>query len=240
MLNYGAFRAAQVKADPFPYLVTPAFLSNDDLAEVIRDFPNIDMGGLFLPEAAPYGPAFAELLSELEGPEVRKIVEEKLDIDLAGRPTMVTLRANCQAKDGRIHADATFKLATLLLYLNEPWAAQGGRLRVLRSSTDIEDYAAEVAPEGGLLFAFRVQANSWHGHKTFVGARRYVMLNYCSDIESRDREVDRHRFSGRVKRFKRLFGIGRIPATAAMLSFTAKLLAELEQGAAVAARPPTR
>ena len=39
---------------------------------------------------------------------------------------------------------------------HEPWAAQGGRLRV--SGTDIEDYAAEVPPDGGLLFCFRVQA----------------------------------------------------------------------------------
>jgi len=106
MLNYEVFRAARVQTKPFPYLVTPAFLCGDDLAEVIRDFPKIDMGGLFLPEAVPYGPAFAQLLSELEGPELTKIVEEKLDIDLAGRPTMMTVRANCQAKDGRIHADA--------------------------------------------------------------------------------------------------------------------------------------
>jgi SM-20-related protein len=72
---------------------------------------------------------------------------------------MVTVRSNCQAKDGRIHADATFKLATLLLYLNEPWSPQGGRLRGRRSATDMEDYAAEVAPEGGLLFCFKVQPN---------------------------------------------------------------------------------
>ena len=215
MLNYEAFRAAPVHTDPFPYVVTRGFLPPADVTEAIRGFPKIDMGGLFLPETAPFGPAFAKLLGELEGPAVRKIVEQKLDIDLSGRPTMITLRSNCQARDGRIHADATFKLATLLLYLNEPWAAQGGKLRVLRSGTDIEDCAAEVAPEGGLLFCFRVQADSWHGHQPFVGPRRYVMLNYCSDIESRNREVARHRFSNRVKKFKRLFGIGRISAPAA-------------------------
>ena len=81
---------------------------------------------------------------------------------------------------------------------------------MLRSGTDIEDFAAEVAPLGGLAFIFRVQANSWHGHKPFVGPRRYVMLNYCTDMESRDREVARHRWSDRVKKFERLFGIGRI------------------------------
>jgi hypothetical protein len=170
---------------------------------------------LFLPEAAPYGPAFARLLEELEGPEVRKIMEEKLGIDLTGCPTMVTVRSNCQAKDGRIHADAKFKMATMLVYLNEDWVDQGGKLRVLRSGTNIENYVAEVAPTGGLAFIFRVQSNSWHGHKPFVGPRRYVMLNYCTDVEMRDREVARHRWSGRVKKFKRLFGVGHIPQSAA-------------------------
>jgi SM-20-related protein len=86
MLNYQALRAAQVHTEPFRYVVAPGFLSPDDVAETIRDFPKIDMGGLFLPEAAPYGPAFAKLLNDLAGPEVRKIVEEKLDIDLAAGP----------------------------------------------------------------------------------------------------------------------------------------------------------
>ena len=215
MLNYDAFRASETKTDPFPYAVTPGLLSPETVAEAIRDYPRIDMGGLFLPEMASYGPRFVSLLEELEGPEVRRIIEQKLDIDLSGRPTMVTLRCNCQAKDGRIHADSKFKLATLLLYLNEDWAEQGGKLRVLRSGDDIENYAAEVAPQGGLAVCFRVQPNSWHGHKPFVGPRRYVMLNYCTDQESRDREVARHRWSNRVKKFKRLFGIGQFTQKAA-------------------------
>jgi hypothetical protein len=41
------------------------------------------------------------------------------------------------------------------------------------------------------------------------------MLNYCTDVEMRDREVARHRWSGRVKKFKRLFGLGRILQSAA-------------------------
>ena len=133
MLNCEALRASKVATEPFPYFVTPDFLAKPDVTAAIKDFPKIDMGGLFLPESFSYGPSFAKLLKELEGPQVRRIVEEKLDIDLAGRPTMITVRANCQAKDGRIHADATFKLATLLLYLNEEWADHGGKLRVLRS-----------------------------------------------------------------------------------------------------------
>ena len=214
MINFESLRASAVATEPFPYFVTPEVLSHEDVEAATRDFPRIDMGGLFLPESFPYGPAFARLLKELEGSQVRRIVEEKLKIDLEGRPTMVTLRGACQAKDGRIHADATFKLATLLLYLNEDWADTGGRLRILRSGTNIEDCAAEVAPQGGLAVCFRVQPNSWHGHKPFVGPRRYVMLNYCADNESRDREVARHRWTNRVKKVERLFGIGRIAQAA--------------------------
>ncbi|HUO55177.1 MAG TPA: 2OG-Fe(II) oxygenase [Rhodoblastus sp.] len=214
MVNLDAFRAATVEREPYPHFVTPDFLAKAEVDRAIADFPKIDMGGLFLPDFAPYGPGFAQLLQELEGPAVRRVVEEKLDIDLSGRPTMVTLRSNCQAKDGRIHADSKFKLATLLLYLNEDWVDQGGKLRVLRSGTDIEDYAGEIAPLGGLAFAFRVQPNSWHGHKPHVGPRRYVMLNYCTDQQSRDQELARHRMSNRVKKFKRFFGVGRIPQAA--------------------------
>jgi hypothetical protein len=40
------------------------------------------------------------------------------------------------------------------------------------------------------------------------------MLNYCTDEQSRDQELARHRMSNRVKKFKRLFGVGRIPQAA--------------------------
>ena len=125
---------------------------------------------------------------------------------------MATVRSCCQGKDGRIHPDSSFKLATILLYLNEPWAPQGGRLRILRSGTDLEDYSAEVPPEGGLLICFKVQPNSWHGHHPYVGPRRYLMINYCGDEALRDAEASRHRLSGRVKKLGRAFGFGRIPA----------------------------
>ncbi len=211
MIQYAAVETAKVEREPYPHFVVPNFLGPDNLKKVIRDFPDLDMAGLFLPEATHYGPVFEKLLAELAGPKLRALVSEKLDVDLSGRPALITLRSCCQAGDGQIHADSKFKLATLLLYLNEPWAPQGGRLRVLRSATDINDYAAEVPPEGGTLVAFKVQPNSWHGHEPFVGPRRYVMLNYCRDEDVMMREAARHRLSGRVKKFKRLFGVGKIP-----------------------------
>jgi len=181
-------------------MVVRDFLTPSARAAVARDFPRLDVGGLFLPDAAPIGPALEEIVAALEGQEMRGLVEDKLGIDLRGRPTLTTLRSRCQARDGRIHADAKFKLATLLLYLNEPWMARGGRLRLLNSGEDIEDYAEEIAPDFGTLVCFKVGPESWHGHKPFVGPRRYVMVNYCYDAVVRDAEAARHRMSTRVKK----------------------------------------
>jgi hypothetical protein len=79
-----------------------------------------------------------------------------------------------------------------------------------------EDVAKAIAdfPKidmGGLAFVFKAQAITRRGHKPFVGPRHSVMLNYCMEKQSRDQEVARRRMSNRVKKFKRLFGIGRIP-----------------------------
>jgi SM-20-related protein len=214
LLDLDAFRRAPAHSHPYPHVVMQGFLPPQDVTAVIRDFPRVDMAGLFLPEAAPYGPAFGALLAELEGPGLRREVGEKLGLDLTGRPTLVTVRSCCQGRDGQIHADSKFKLATVLLYLNEPWGPQGGRLRVLRSGANLDDYVAEVPPDGGSMICFRVQPNSWHGHKPFVGPRRYVMLNYCMDERVRDSEAARHRMSGRIKKVARLFGIGRVSQAA--------------------------
>ena len=37
----------------------------------------------------------------------------------------------------------------VLVYFNEQWEHAGGRLRILRSADNIEDYVAEVKPMGG-------------------------------------------------------------------------------------------
>jgi hypothetical protein len=201
--DFARLRQAPVAREPYPHFLVPGFLRPETLSTVLRDFPVLEMGGLFLPENARG--SLAELIGILEGDELRTIIGDKLGLDLTGTTTLVTIRDRCQARDGRIHADATFKRATALLYLNQSWASPEGCLRILRSSTDIEDYALEIPPEGGLLACFKVQANSWHGHKPFVGTRRYLMLNYCDRRATRRREAVRHFVSGRIKRIRKLF-----------------------------------
>jgi hypothetical protein len=142
-------------------------------------------------------------MDELEGPEFREAVAAKFSLDLAGAPTMVTLRGASREKDGRIHCDSHTKRVTILLYLNpesEAWARREGCLRLLRGPDDIEDFAVEVPPVNGTLLVFPNGPTTWHGHKQFVGTRYVVQLNYMTTDSTARSEMRRHKVSAFVKR----------------------------------------
>ncbi len=73
---------------------------------------------------------------------------------------MVTLRSRCRLRDGAIHTDSALKQVTALIYLNDGWRDEGGRLRLLNGPGDIDDMIAEVPPLAGTLLAFRRSDNS--------------------------------------------------------------------------------
>lgn len=98
-----------------------------------------------------------------------------------------------------IHTDTKDKVVTCLLYLNEMWDQSGGRLRLLRTGDNLENYAAEVPPNGGAFAAFKVGENSWHGHKPYVGERRYVMFNWVRSEAALGRQLGRHSLSAKIK-----------------------------------------
>ncbi|MBB4301119.1 hypothetical protein GGD81_000134 [Rhodobium orientis] len=199
-IDLGAFRATPLETDPFDYLVVPRFVPPENLSGIIEDFPSVPGPGSHPPSLLKIKGAFADLLSEMDAEPFRRAVEEKFSIDLAGRPTMFTVRGFCRLKDGNIHPDSRTKIITVLLYLNEEWEAEGGRLRILRSGTDLNDAAAEVPPHGGTLLAFRRSDTSWHGHEPFEGRRRAIQMNWVTDAAVVAHEQRRHRLSTRLKK----------------------------------------
>ncbi|WP_124950028.1 2OG-Fe(II) oxygenase [Sulfuriferula thiophila] len=203
MLDLTAFNSAELNKSPYEYMVLPDFLKADALEAISRDFPVIKQAGSFPFDTLKCGPAFIELMHQLEGETFRHAVEKKFNVDLTGRPTMITVRGHTDETDGRIHTDSKTKIITMLIYFNEAWQKSGGRLRILRSGTDLEDYVAEVEPAIGTLLAFRRSDNSWHGHKPFVGERKALQLNWVLDEQVKRREQKRHGFSAF---FKKLFG----------------------------------
>ena len=199
-LDLDRFAATPLVEHPFPYLIVPGFLTETALPALKRDFPLIQHPGSFPASELRYGGSFASFLDALQDTPLRNAFARKFDIDLSGRPTMVTVRGRAQLKDGRVHTDSKTKIITALIYMNGAWEAPGGRLRLLRSEDSLEDMIAEVPPVEGTLIAFRVTPNSWHGHAPFVGERRVIQLNWVIDEDVVQHEQVRHRRSARLKK----------------------------------------
>lgn len=178
MLRLNQLARAELQSDPFPFLVVPDFLSSETLSLLNRDYPAIESAANHALDDVSYGPAFAAFIEELHSEDFARVLGERFDMDLLGLPANITVRKYCERTDGNIHTDHKSKVITVLIYFNEDWQAADGRLRMLRSSDDIEDYVAEVPPLGGTLLAFRRTDHSWHGHTRFVGERRTLQLNF--------------------------------------------------------------
>jgi SM-20-related protein len=207
LLDLDRLRAQPLVRDPFPFVVVSGMLKPGAIKKLSQDFPEIGDGGVYPVDILPLGPSMRKLVEEISGPEFRRAVEEKFGLELADNPPMVTLRGRSREKDGRIHHDSDDKKVSLLLYLNEEWPHKTGNLRMLRSPSDLESTVAEVPSTAGTMVIFEVKPNGWHGHHRFVGERRVLMLNYMTGTESHARELKRHRFSAKVKGFKKRLGL---------------------------------
>src|SRR5579875_10876 len=198
-IDLAALERTRLDSDPYPYLIVPGFVPAASRGALSADYPKVERPGSFPVADVAYGPAFAEFLAEIQGPAMRDAFARKFGVDLSGRPTMVTVRGQAQPKDGCIHTDTASKIITVLIYMNEAWEAPGGRLRLLRSETDLDDMVAEVPPAAGTLLAFRVTPHSWHGHHPVSGPRRVVQLNWVESDAVVRRERLRHGLSARIE-----------------------------------------
>lgn len=203
ILDYQKLAETPVATDPFPHLVVPGFVPPDSLRQVLAALPKLHKRGSFPPDSVHLGAAARDLVQQMEGERLRGLIAARFGLDLAGAPSMLTLRGWTSERDGRIHCDSTAKRVTVLLYLNpetEAFGRQEGCLRLLRGPNDLEDFAVEVPPVNGALLVFPNGASAWHGHRRFVGQRYSIQLNYMTtDVKARS-ELRRHRLSAFVKR----------------------------------------
>ncbi|WP_406237265.1 2OG-Fe(II) oxygenase [Acetobacter orientalis] len=202
--DYAALAAAPVCTEPFTHVVVPNFIRKEDLPRLFAVMPEITSGGSFPPSALTLSPLVQALVTQMEGPELRQLIAQKFNLDLAHAPSMLTIRGRTREKDGRIHTDSLAKRVTILLYLNpagETWQKQEGCLRLLRGPHDIEDYAKEVQPVDGTLLIFPNGPTTWHGHRQFVGQRYTIQLNYMTQDARARSELRRHQISAIAKKF---------------------------------------
>jgi len=206
--DFDALERTPLERDPFDYVVVQDFIRPQKFAAIVADYPAVPGPGSHPPAELKISGEFEALMAELLGEKFRAGIERKFAIDLSGRPTMYTVRGYVREKDGSIHTDSTTKIITVLLYMNERWQEDAGRLRLLRGPDNLDDYVAEVPPYGGTLLVFKRADNSWHGHKPFSGPRRAIQLNWVTSQEVVDAEQRRHQVSTRFKKFKRFFTPG--------------------------------
>lgn len=200
LLKLEKFEATPLIKEPFEYLIVPDFIRADAIDGLIADYPVISSPGSFPIDGLSFGPSFGNLLEELNSDQFREAFERKFAVELADHATITTVRGRCGRGDGKIHTDSASKIITVLLYLNEAWNAVGGRLRLLRSGTDLDDVLVEVEPAAGTLLAFKRSTNSWHGHRPFVGERRVVQFNWLTGEGHLRVAMLRHQASASVKR----------------------------------------
>lgn len=203
LINFSALQQATVQAKPFPHLIIPNFLNMNTLKDLITAFPEISHRGSIPASSTSSSPLFQQLITELEGSDLRQIISEKFIIDLTNKPTMLTLRGHTTERDGYIHTDSTSKLITLLLYMNPTWDSEQGQLRLLNHKDSLEDYAAEVSPLAGNCVIFKVTPNCWHGHYPFIGKRLSLQLNYLTHDTALTKHLNHHRLTAWLKRLSR-------------------------------------
>jgi hypothetical protein len=200
MIDFEAVDRAPVANEPFSYFLAEKVLTPQALAAIKTDFPSIHCTGVFPAEDLDTGPSFAALIEEIRSRPFAQLIERKVEIPLQDKPLMITVRGRCHARDGKIHTDSKDKIVTGLLYLNDPdWAPAGGRLRLLRSGTDLDDMLVEVPPTGGTMAVFKRSSNSWHGHYPYEGERRYVMFNWLASDLALLKNTGRHKLSAHLK-----------------------------------------
>ena len=200
MLDLERIRNARVRAEPFPYFVVEDAIPATNAPTVAADFPAIDRPGAIDVEQTEFGPSFGALLDDLKGDALRRIIADKLGVELEGRNIVVNVRGQMRLTDGNIHTDTPSKLVTVLVYFNEPGANDETGLRILKNGRDLDDYVEEIPPRLGTMIVFKVTPDCWHGHKAVPGKRLSLQLNYLSGVKTRGKHQLAHRLVGRMKR----------------------------------------
>ena len=200
-INYESIIDVVLNKEPFKYFIVKDFINKDYVKELEEGFPNIETSGSVPLSSLTYTKKFEKFIKELEGNKFREVISKKFGVDLSECPVMITARGICKKSNGKIHIDSKGKVLTFLLYFNDSWDSEGGKLRLLNNEHDIEDYLEEIEPLTGTLVAFECVENAWHGHKPHIGMRKSIQLNYVKYSSYLNKEQSRHKLSAMLKRF---------------------------------------
>ncbi len=215
LIDPASLERADVRSEPFPFLIASDALPDSARSALRRDFPLYRQAGFFPHVDSECGESINQLIADITSRAFADAIGARLGIDdLARYPTLVTICRLLNARHGTIHTDSRSKVVTALVYFSDTWpATSGGCLRFLRRIDDIDSVVAEVKPLFGNLIAFRRADNSFHGHLPFEGERPVIQVAWLTSDDEKRRKTRRGRVSRLVKKLlgalDRRFGAGR-------------------------------
>lgn len=198
MINIDLINSTPLKTQPFPYFSIEQSMLEEKLVDLVQDFPTITRGGSFNKEDLDLSANYEALHDALDSQDFRQALSEKFDVDVTNSPLMLTYRGFSRTKDGRVHTDSKTKLLTILIYFNDGWPAETGKLRILNSD-NMDDIAEEVNPTAGCMIAFKVTDNCWHGYPSFEGTRNAIQVNFLASEAASKKHKFFHKISAKLK-----------------------------------------
>jgi len=198
MINIDLINTTPLKMEPFPYFTIEQSMLDKELMGLVKNFPIINSGGSFNKEDLELSEHYHSLHDSLDSEPFRQALSEKFKVNVITSPIMLTYRGFSRTKDGRVHTDSKTKLLTILIYFNDGWAIESGKLRILNSD-DINDIAEEVNPTAGSMVAFKVTDNCWHGYPSFEGTRNAIQVNFLANEAASKKHKFFHKISAKLK-----------------------------------------
>lgn len=200
MLDEDAIRTAELRRDPYDFAFVDQAIKPALKERVLKDSPEIPWRGSYAMRQLRYGPGFAAVLRELRSDQLRRLVGEKLEMDLSNCPASIVMMGNTTGayNEGYAHPDSSHKKATVIVGFSREWPYSRGQFRVLRSD-DRKDCAFEFPPLIGKMLMFRVCDHSWHGFLPQKGKRMSLQLCYVDSDWYARREEWRHGLSALAK-----------------------------------------
>lgn len=198
MINIDLINTAPLKMQPFPYFTIEQSMLDKELMGLVQNFPIINSGGSFNKEDLELSEHYHSLHDSLDSDFFRQALSKKFKVNVITSPIMLTYRGFSRTKDGRVHTDSKTKLLTILIYFNDGWAAESGKLRILNSN-DMSDIAEEINPTAGSMVAFKVTDNCWHGYPSFEGTRNAIQVNFLANEAASKKHKFFHKISAKLK-----------------------------------------
>lgn len=178
VFNFTELGGLKLHDHPFRYVVHgPTILDPKILESLCENFPVTSKVGHNEVTDVTLGKKWKTFIEEIHSAAYREAIEKVTGSSLSSYRVGIGLRHLSKLSHGSPHADVPRKKVTHLIYFNNEWPHETGRLRLLRSK-NLNDVHDIITPLKGNGLIFVVSKNSFHGFEPFEGVRNAIQINF--------------------------------------------------------------